>query len=311
MPIQAAEYCNVVAKEACTGAFWRDVFGELLATFFLVSVQCALPLYWGPTNSGDVLQTGLGMAFVVIAIGWGWGDFGGAHMNPAVTMALTVRGEITFLRAVFYWVVQCGGAIAGAFFVYAITPESVRGNVGATFLDDGIENWQGFLIEFWISLVLVIAVIGSLNRLRKKELYMFVIPIGLAIALGHFVAFTSTKASMNPARSLGPAVVVSVMGIKDDIWDDHWVYWAGPLGAAIVGAVIYMLFDRVDAPDAQPKPDMTYVQGSSGYSASNPKMADRVLLNTPSQADTMYNINGVAQRNTMNMGTSAYPARYW
>lgn len=98
MPIPSAEYCSVLAKEACTGAFWRDVIGELLATFFLVSVQCALPLVWDDRNQGDVLQTGLGMGFVVIAIGWGWGDFGGAHMNPAVTLALAIRMEITFVR---------------------------------------------------------------------------------------------------------------------------------------------------------------------------------------------------------------------
>ncbi len=101
MPIHSEEYCPLMAREGCTGLFWRDVVGELLATFFLVSVQCALPLYWAPVNPGDVLQTGLGMGFVVIAIGWGWFEFGGAHMNPAVTMALMIRREITFLRGEF------------------------------------------------------------------------------------------------------------------------------------------------------------------------------------------------------------------
>ncbi len=74
---------------------------------------------------------------------------------------------------------------------YSITPDAVRGRLGATTLGDGIELWQGFLIEFWITLILVIAVLGSTNKSRKKDLYMFVIPIGLAVALGHFVAVSA------------------------------------------------------------------------------------------------------------------------
>ncbi len=99
MGIPSVAYCQVVSREACKPRFWRDCLAELLATFLYVSTQCAMGTTWGDVSSpGQVAQTALGMAFLVIGIGWAWGDFGGAHMNPAITLALVVRVEITFLR---------------------------------------------------------------------------------------------------------------------------------------------------------------------------------------------------------------------
>lgn len=79
--------------------FWRDNFAEFVMTFMLMSVQAALPLTWDSTPSwGSPVQVGLGVGFVVVAIGWALGDFGGGHINPAVSIAMMVCGKITPLR---------------------------------------------------------------------------------------------------------------------------------------------------------------------------------------------------------------------
>ena len=85
--------------EIRTGVFWRDVLSEFLATFMLVSIQCALPLTWG--RDGDFSQammTGLGMGFIVATMAWSLGDFGGGHMNPAVTFAMVLTIKISVIK---------------------------------------------------------------------------------------------------------------------------------------------------------------------------------------------------------------------
>ncbi len=89
------------------------------------------------------------------------------------------------------------------FFFFRVTPGDKRGLVGATVLADGLKSWQGFLIELWITLILVITVLGSTNKCRKKDLRMFVIPIGLAVALGIMVAV-----SLHDRRAIGVRCLV-------------------------------------------------------------------------------------------------------
>ena len=97
MPVSADVYVNTMKKELVSVVFYRDVIAELIATFFLMAVQCLLPLGWNDSAT-VVVQTALGMGFVVAATAWVIGDFGGAHMNPAVTLAMVMRAEVTVLR---------------------------------------------------------------------------------------------------------------------------------------------------------------------------------------------------------------------
>ena len=96
--MKGEQCCPRAQEEIQSGAFWRDVLAELLATFFLVAAQCALPLGFIPGAGSDRVGTAMGMGFVVLAVGWAFGDFSGAHMNPAITMTLALRLKITFLR---------------------------------------------------------------------------------------------------------------------------------------------------------------------------------------------------------------------
>lgn len=95
-------------------SFWRDVAVEFIATTILLSVQCCVVLQWeaekAPVLFGNIIQQGLTMGFVVSATSWAFGDFGGCYMNPAVTIAMVAKVDITIIRGKFdyipiYW---CG-----------------------------------------------------------------------------------------------------------------------------------------------------------------------------------------------------------
>ena len=90
---------NTMKREVNTKVFWRDLFSEFMATFLLVSIQCVLPLTWGrDTGFSDAVLTGLGMGFIVTTTAWSLGDFGGAHMNPAVTFAMMLSLKISIIK---------------------------------------------------------------------------------------------------------------------------------------------------------------------------------------------------------------------
>ena len=106
--MSGADYVARMRKEIKQRAFWRDVCVELLATFFLMSVQAALPLSWN-VGLGGVVQVALGMGFIVATMAWTLGDFGGGHMNPAVSIAFALRRDITVLRGMYWYVCNDNG----------------------------------------------------------------------------------------------------------------------------------------------------------------------------------------------------------
>ena len=94
---------NIGLDELSQSLFWRDVSVEVVSTFLLMSVQCSLPLTWGASAQGwgSLVQVAVGMGFVVCALGWTFGDFGGCVMNPAVTFAFVISKNISAIRGKF------------------------------------------------------------------------------------------------------------------------------------------------------------------------------------------------------------------
>ena len=89
---------STMKAELCSVGLWRDCTAEFLATFFLMAVQAALPLSWGKEGMGGPVQVGLGVGFIVATMAWALGDFGGGHINPAVSIAMVCSGKITIVR---------------------------------------------------------------------------------------------------------------------------------------------------------------------------------------------------------------------
>ncbi|ELT99187.1 hypothetical protein CAPTEDRAFT_172599 [Capitella teleta] len=226
--------------EARERSFWRDLAAEFVATFLLVSVQCALPLTWGRNDIGSGIHTALGMTFIVTTTLWSLSEFGGIHMNPALSLSMMCVRRISIFRGLVYMVVQSAGGVAGAALIWGLTPEQFRETLASTELNPSMTVWQGLGVEIWLTFNLILTLHGCTYTGRKVNILMFSVPIGMAVGTGVLSGFASTGASMNPARSLGPAVMMGK-------WDHHWIYWVGPcLGSVLATFTYYVVFDKPD-----------------------------------------------------------------
>lgn len=223
---------------------WRAVVAEFIATLLFVFVGAGavavvtgvLELSPGEDAAALVaiaLAHGLAIALLVAAIA----RISGGHINPAVTFAAVITGRMKAGPGVLYVVAQLVGAVVGALLLKIALVEGVEGNLGAHALNlDALSSeGAGLLVEVVLTFVLVFVVFATAMDPRGMG-NLAPMAIGLAVLVDHFVGVPLTGASMNPARSFGPALVA-------DAWDDHWVYWLGPLaGGGLAGLVYYFVY---------------------------------------------------------------------
>ncbi|XP_070575149.1 aquaporin-4-like isoform X3 [Ptychodera flava] len=212
--------------------FWQAVAAELIATAILLSLCVGCAIQWNPPYTPSMVQLSLCSGLTVATMIQCFGHVSGAHINPAVTCAFLVTRKISAVRASMYIVAQSVGSIAGAGLIYAVTPFGSRGSLGVTSLGPGVSIEQGFAIEYLITFVLLLTVFATIDPDRKDLQGSAPLSIGLSVTIGCLFAIQYTGASMNSARSFGPAVIMNS-------WQDHWIYWAGPVLGGITAGVVY------------------------------------------------------------------------
>ncbi|MFZ0388020.1 MAG: aquaporin [Solirubrobacteraceae bacterium] len=202
---------------------YRRLFGELLGTFMLVLVAAGGGVLYAKGQislSAAVVAPGL----MVMAIILFMGAVSGAHLNPVVSLAFALRGDFPWKRVPGYVLVQLLGATLACLFLLAVV-----GNVhhlGATMPGPGYKPWQTFLLEIALTGTLVSVILGTASAAQNVGT-IGALAVGGYIALAGLWAAPISGASMNPARSFGPALV-------SGDWTAYWAYVAGPL----IGAVI-------------------------------------------------------------------------
>ncbi len=229
----------------------RAVVAEFLGTMFFTLTSCgavvaALAVVGGLDGAALIaiaLGHGLG---ILIAVAWTAGISGG-HVNPAVTVAMLICRKVEWPVALRYIVAQFAGAAAGAALLKVAIPNDFEGKLGVHALSAPVAPAEGLLLEIMMTALLVMVVFHTAVG-RKGLGNTAPMAIGLAVLLIHLVAVPWTGASVNPARSFGPALVANE-------WADFWVYAAGPIsGGALVGAFWLWWKDFGDPLDVPAEP---------------------------------------------------------
>eukprot|EP01123_Difflugia_compressa_P014039 TRINITY_DN692_c0_g2_i1.p1 TRINITY_DN692_c0_g2~~TRINITY_DN692_c0_g2_i1.p1 ORF type:complete len:286 (-),score=38.79 TRINITY_DN692_c0_g2_i1:96-953(-) len=221
---------------------WRAFVAEFVATMMFVFMGTGLIVsyYKDKTEGGDY-----GAGLVSIAFGFGISlstmiytvaNISGGHLNPAVTVGLLVIRQIELFKAIGYVICQLLGAILGTELMYGVMPDNITDitHMGATFLAKGVTPGEGCALEICLTFILVFTVCATAELSGDlKSMGRFApLAIGYAVLVDHMIGVPFTGASMNPARSFGPAVV-------GNYWYNHWVYWVGPMSGGIIAAVVY------------------------------------------------------------------------
>ncbi|MDG0867608.1 aquaporin [Candidatus Lucifugimonas marina] len=224
-------------SELLSGNNLRGLMAELIATFTFV--------FMGIGAIGAAIGAGLSLAepfdtagLIVISLGHGVGIFvgiivfgrvTGAHINPAVTIAAIISGNIGIIRGVSYIVGQLIGATIAAIlieqFAWPIANLGVHG--------PSIAVGDALVIEVIVSFFLVFTIFATAIDKRGNAMWA-PLAIALVVFVDHLIAVPLTGASMNPARSFGPA-------LAGGYWTDHWIYWAGPIVGGIAAAIAYVM----------------------------------------------------------------------
>ncbi|XP_034411603.1 aquaporin-4 [Cyclopterus lumpus] len=250
----------VAFKGVWTKDFWRAVSGEYLATLIFVLLGLGSTINWAAGEEtprpADLVLISLCFGLSIATMVQCFGHISGGHINPAVTAAMVVTRKLSLAKAVFYVVAQCLGAITGAMILYLVTPAAVRGSFGVTTVNPNISVGYGLLVELLITFELVFTIFATCDPKRTDLGGSASLSIGFAVAIGHLFAIPYTGASMNPARSFAPALVTLN-------FENHWVYWVGPMLGAILAASLYEYLYCPD-PEMKKRLQQVFQKGSSG-----------------------------------------------
>merc|ERR1719186_2331252 len=213
----------------------KSLGAELVGTMFLVIIGCGAAMQW--KTEFDTTQVSLAFGLAVMAIASFTGHLSGGNLNPAVSVGLLAGGQLSLLKCVLYIIAQCIGAVIGAAILLGVTPEGVPGRIalGSNGLGSlNVTPFGGLVMELLMTMLLVLVVYASAVDAGNQTSPMVApLLIGLTVSAAHLVLMPYTGTSINPARSLGPALV----SLKNT--GDLWVFWVGPLLGGALGGVLY------------------------------------------------------------------------
>lgn len=222
--------CNWFRFKTSPLMFWqRETLAEAIGTFILVFAGTGAVMV-NQISNGAVTHLGVSLVFgaIVGALIYSFGYISGAHFNPAVTLAFWASGFFPRKSVGPYILAQClGSTTASGLLVLSL---GRVGNLGATLpLND---NWpQSLVLEIVLTFILMMVIFGS-GLDRRAHIGFAGLAIGLTVGVEAACMGPITGASMNPARSFGPALI-------GGIWQHHWLYWAAPILGAQLAVLVY------------------------------------------------------------------------
>lgn len=218
---------------------WEQLVAELIGAFALVFIGAGSVVVLAPQLAGGTAVLGIALAHALVlgVMVSNLGHISGAHFNPAVTIGVWVTGKIETVRAGLYIVAQLVGAALGALLLSSVLPKDLwrQTELGLTQInrDFGLDELDALVIEGILTFFLVLTVFATAIDDRGVFKSVAGLTIGLVLGFDILMGGTLTGASMNPARSFGPALVAGE-------WRDYWVYLVGPVSGAVLGASLYL-----------------------------------------------------------------------
>lgn len=238
----------------------RAMFAEFLGMTLFVFFGCGSVLSSGQANNVDggmnstsqvmpiAMSFGIGAVVILYCIA----GISGGHMNPAVSLFLTVIKKITPGRGAAYMVAQILGGIVGSIILWACTSEGGVHNylLGANHLTKDLKGSQGFLLELMGTFLLCMTVLFTEVKQggpTSGKPNLSLLCIGLSIFVAHVVLVPFTGCGINPARTFGPALVGTMVEHVDDddifFGQDAWIYYLGPLVGSLLATACFFVFE--------------------------------------------------------------------
>jgi aquaporin Z len=215
----------------------KKYFAECVGTFVLTFLGCGTAMFLGCGTPAGVVGTAIAFGLAVVAMAYTIGEISGCHINPAITLGVALSGRMTWKDACGYWVGQViGGILAGAVLLLltkVVAAPDLTGGLGS----NGVANAGGvggaFLVEVIATFLFVLVVLGTTDA-KYGAGKPAGLAIGLSLILIHLVCINLTGTSVNPARSIGPALFAGGDALKD-----LWVFICAPLVGGLLSACVW------------------------------------------------------------------------
>ena len=222
----------------------KKFLAECIGTAILVILGCGTAMLVGcdAVNGGGYILTALAFGLAIVATAYCIGNISGCHINPAVSLGVLISGGMKAKEFVGYVISQIIGALIGSGILALIfslgSVEDKTGGFGSNGLA-GVHGSAvaGLIVEIVLTFIFVLCILGVTSKKAKHGSFGGLV-IGLTLTGVHILGIGLTGTSVNPARSIGPAIVAAISGNMDAL-SSLWVFIVGPLVGAALAAVVY------------------------------------------------------------------------
>jgi len=224
---------------------WREIArratAEFVASAIFIFAACGAAIattrFALPGNI--TIDIALAFGFALIALCYAIGHISGGHLNCVVSFCFALAGKITWTRAFAYFFAQWLGGMVGAAFLRLISPpawkaDCLASNRIASFITPG----QGLVVEIILTFFLMLVINAAADNSKSNQM-MVPVAIGFSVSASHMLAIPLTGTSLNPTRSFASAAVSSTWAECTDVFNNHWVFWLGPMLGGILATLIY------------------------------------------------------------------------
>jgi len=232
----------------------KKYFSELIGTCVLVFMGCGTAMLVGcdSVKGGGYILTAMAFGLSIVAIAYSVGNISGGHFNAAVTLAMLIRKKISWKDAGMYWIFQLLGAFIASFLLLVIFKAGKVNDMTDSLGSNGLAGVNGsfaagLIVEIVLTFIFLMVIQGVTSEKYKHGSFAGLI-IGLSLTFVHIFGIGLTGTSVNPSRSIAPAIVSAISGNSAPIVS-LWVFILGPFIGAALAAVVYPLLEKDELTD--------------------------------------------------------------